>query len=600
MINTKLHCDNTFVVMSDDVRLAVTVWLTDNDRQKIPAVIVTTRYWRAMAFHENKLESQPYYLLATSLMNRGYRLIVVDARGSGASFGKRDAELSHTEVNDIGELVDWAAEQDWCDGRVVTYGTSYSASTAVYGAVTASKSLKMIVCRALDFDAYRHLCAPGGILNHFIESWGQMTAAQDANDVRTLYALGHMPVSNSDENKVLGVMPVDQDTGAYATDKESLLNAAVLEHRDNYSIAADVDALMTSDSGLSKHSYPLFHPAYQSAIEHSQIPLVIRCGWHDAGTQLGALCMFNSFNHPVHVMLGPWTHGENYRADPFFSGGDIELQAIPFDESVDLTIASFNYRLNSEPISEALPTTQSQRCVEYYTLGENRWKKTDQWPLPETNIQRLYLAGNQALALCAPDTLEGHDKYQVDPSTTTGLNNRWYAQFGKPVLFPDREEEDKKLLIYDSLPLENDLEITGHPVIHLYLRSSATDGQFFVYLETIDPDGRVRLLTEGQLRGAHRKISDEASPYAMFGPYHSLKKKDMQLLVPGEVTYIAFDLFPLSVRLKKGQRIRVAIAGADKDTFYPLKNLDAPQITVERNSRYGSCIDLPIINTDLR
>ena len=132
------------------------------------------------------------------------------------------------------------------------------------------------------------------------------------------------------------------------------------------------------------------------------------------------------------------------------------------------------------------------------------------------------------------------------------------------------------------------------PVLHLLCRSTATDGHFFVYLETVDPDGRVRLLTEGQLRAWHRKVADNSPPYHFFGPYHSLMEKDGERLVPGELTEISFDLLPLSVLLKQGQRIRIAIAGADKDTFKPIVGCEAPQITVERNASY---IDLPVVNS---
>jgi putative CocE/NonD family hydrolase len=234
--------------------------------------------------------------------------------------------------------------------------------------------------------------------------------------------------------------------------------------------------------------------------------------------------------------------------------------------------------------------------IEYYTLGENRWKTAREWPLPQTKTQCLYLAADHQLRISMPTLKEGSDRYQVDPTAATGLNNRWHAQTaGKPILFPDRAENDKKLMVYDTSSLENDTEITGHPVVHLYIRSNATDGQFFVYLETVDPDGRVRMLTEGQLRGLHRKVSDDTPPYKMFGPYHSLKEKDALPLIPGEVAEIAFDLFPISVLLKKGQRIRLAIAGADADVFAPILGCESPALTVERNSVYASCIELPII-----
>jgi len=103
------------------------------------------------------------------------------------------------------------------------------------------------------------------------------------------------------------------------------------------------------------------------------------------------------------------------------------------------------------------------------------------------------------------------------------------------------------------------------------------------------------MLTEGQLRGLHRKVSDETPPYTMFGPYHSFREKDAQPLIPGEVAEITFDLYPISVSLKKGLRLRLAIAGADKDVFAPIAGSETPKITVERNSIYGSYIDIPLV-----
>ncbi|MBW2368521.1 MAG: hydrolase, partial [Deltaproteobacteria bacterium] len=90
-------------------------------------------------------------------------------------------------------------------------------------------------------------------------------------------------------------------------------------------------------------------------------------------------------------------------------------------------------------------------------------------------------------------------------------------------------------------------------------------------------------------------ISDDPPPYTMFGPYHSCKRADAMALVPGEVARIAFDLFPISVRFEAGWRIRLAIAGADKDVFSPIPGCEAPEITLERNTRYASFIDLPVI-----
>ncbi len=52
---------------------------------------------------------------------------------------------------------------------------------------------------------------------------------------------------------------------------------------------------------------------------------------------------------------------------------------------------------------------------------------------------------------------------------------------------------------------------------------------------------------------------------------------------------------PISVLIKKGHRIRVAIAGADKDTFARIPAEGTPTITVLRNKTRALFIDLPII-----
>lgn len=291
----------------------------------------------------------------------------------------------------------------------------------------------------------------------------------------------------------------------------------------------------------------------------------------------------------MHTIIGPWNHDGSYHVDPFQPGDGNTPRATDTAEGRALTIQSFDAHLKGDS-----PTVKRQ--VDYYTLGENQWKTTTQWPLSNTKMQRWYCANQNQLSLIKPQTEKGFDSYQVDPTTTTGTFNRWYAQASnQPVYFPDRCEEDKKLLVYDTPPLEADTEITGHPVVNLYLRCNTEDAQFFVYLETVDPDGRVRLLTEGQLRGIHRKISKALPPYMMFGPYHSLQAKDAEPIIPSAITEISFDLLPLSVLLKKGQRIRMTIAGADCDTFQPFVNAEHSIFEVQRNQLFYSWIDIPMI-----
>jgi putative CocE/NonD family hydrolase len=129
----------------------------------------------------------------------------------------------------------------------------------------------------------------------------------------------------------------------------------------------------------------------------------------------------------------------------------------------------------------------------------------------------------------------------------------------------------------------------------LHASSTHTDGAFIVYLEDVAPDGRVTYITEGQLRAVMRRISDEPPLYTKYGPHRSELRADAMPLVPGEVAELRIELWATSVLIRKGHRIRVAVAGADRDTFlrYP-RDGGVPTITVQRNATYPSRIDLPI------
>ena len=66
-------------------------------------------------------------------------------------------------------------------------------------------------------------------------------------------------------------------------------------------------------------------------------------------------------------------------------------------------------------------------------------------------------------------------------------------------------------------------------------------------------------------------------------------------LVPGQVAELKFGLQPISALIRKGHRLRVAIAGHDKDTFIRIPAKGTPTITVLRNQQHLSSIELPVV-----
>jgi len=291
---------------------------------------------------------------------------------------------------------------------------------------------------------------------------------------------------------------------------------------------------------------------------------------------------------PYRFVIGAWSHGGGFDANPYAE------QGAPPQPSVELQFADTFAFLN--PLMKSGSAgSPPEKELKYYTIGENAWKTTHVWPPEGQVMQRWYLQADHLLAQTGPSPDAGYDEYVVDFEAGTGTTSRWATQLGGgDVYYGDRTEADQKLLTYTSDPLDVDTEITGNVVVSLQVSSTHADGAFIVYLEDVAPDGYVRMLSEGQLRGVHRALS-ETPTYETFGPFHSFESKDGQTMKPGQITTVSFALLPVSVLVRKGHSIRVALAGHDKDTFIRVPETGDPVIRVHRQQDNASWIELPVI-----
>ncbi len=62
----------------------------------------------------------------------------------------------------------------------------------------------------------------------------------------------------------------------------------------------------------------------------------------------------------------------------------------------------------------------SEKVLFYYTMGEERWKKTKVWPVVGTKTMRLYMSGDNSLSESAPTLTAAADSYKVDYEASTG------------------------------------------------------------------------------------------------------------------------------------------------------------------------------------
>jgi putative CocE/NonD family hydrolase len=104
------------------------------------------------------------------------------------------------------------------------------------------------------------------------------------------------------------------------------------------------------------------------------------------------------------------------------------------------------------------------------------------------------------------------------------------------------------------------------------------DGQIFVYLEDVRPDGAVTYVTEGQLRVVHRAST-------------SFTRAEGRPLAPGEIAEIPVELLPVSYLFRRGHRIRVAVAPCDLDHF---ARPGTTSLAIHRGGQRRSFIVLPV------
>jgi len=545
-----------YVPMTDGTRLAIDIYLPKGSERpvRVPTLFTATRYWRS-ARNSELTEVQKQWVAS------GFALVTADVRGTGASFGQWYVPYSPQEARDLGFLAHWIAKQPWSNGRVVMSGTSYTATTPFLAVAYSRGAITAIAPKFSDFDMYTDLLWPGGVTAEgLIVTWGQAVRQLDLNQAS---AIG--PAAQE------AVRPVDGPDGL------AQLDAAVKEHQTNsWSFEHAASTVTFNDQPLPQAANLTIADGgvyrYRKEIERSRVPIFGWGSWLDSGIAQGLLNRFMTFKNPQLTVIGPWTHGARANANPF------NINA-PLDPSGAMQQRMIYCYLNR--YAHDSPPTSADHTLIYFTMGEDRWKRSAEWPIPGTREARFYLDAGRSLSTTAP-AAAGRDEYRVDFEASTGPSNRWATQAGTPTVdYGDRSRADTHLLAYTSEPLATEMEVTGQPVVTLQAASTHSDGNVIVYLEDVAPDGRVTYVSEGELRALDRKLSSETPPYRITYPYRTFNQTDALPLVPGQVATLTFELQATSVLIKAKHRLRVAIAGADKGTFLRVPAIEQGDVTLD-------------------
>jgi putative CocE/NonD family hydrolase len=329
--------------------------------------------------------------------------------------------------------------------------------------------------------------------------------------------------------------------------------------------------------------YEQLNPAGALArISASGIPVCHLSGWHDLWVRDTTL-WFRNLRNPQRMIIGPWSHSSG-------CGDDLAVEHLRW---YDHWLKGIDNGVMDGP------------PVRYFTMNApagTQWRTSWEWPPAQARPTEFYFhpgpAGTVAsvndgvLVAAAPTGPDGEDAYRVDYSTTSGRTTRWADGYGGGFRY-HLTPNDRKALTYTTPVLAQDLEITGHPVVRLWVSSDSPDGDFFIYLEEVDEHGESHYVSEAAIRASHR--ADAAAPFDAMGlPFHP-GTADLARPMPVEPVELVVDMHPTSTVFAAGRRVRISVTGCDRDNAHTTELVPAPVVRVHRSPRHPSRVVLPVM-----
>jgi uncharacterized protein len=529
-------------------------------------------YYGPMAWLRTKIMSNGNIMDALArtpwlgrMVSSGYAIIVVDRPGTGASFGTLlvGPDSGARETN---EILNWIAAQPWSNGNIGMFGDSIQAQIQFQAASTGNPHLKAILPATTWMDNYSAVVFPGGVLDKaFISFYAKANKLFDSLAT---------PVDKDKEGSLLAQARAERNN-------TSTLSKGI-GGMDQYTFRDLVipggETLWVDNQSL----YPLL-----DRINRSGVAVYLIDGWYDIYARDDFL-IYNNLSVPKRLMVRPRDHSEIEAAS-----GDIDYGA-EAQRWFDYWLKGIDNGIMAEP------------PIHYYLQGVDKqtaWRAADAWPLKQQTITRYYLGdggtgsrvsiNSGSLLSNLPAASQPYDTYTVDYSTTTGTSPHWTG-LATPHKYPNMRSNDSKALTYTTPVPQQGLQVSGHPIAHLWLSTSAPDLDVFVYLEEVDQNGNSTYICEGNLRASHRALS--AAPFDNFGlPWHNHFQSELQPIPTGEPIELVFDLLPTAWQFTPGRSMRITITFADAGNFDTPVLSPAPTLQLLRDSGHPSYVEIPVI-----
>jgi hypothetical protein len=533
---------------------------------KYPVILTRTPYGvqREGVHHERMIK----------FAQRGYVAIVQDVRGRYESEGKWDP--FRDEANDGFDTIEWAADLDCSNGKVATQGGSYLGHNQWAAASQTPPSLVAIFPSVASTNVYANWITMGGAFRlSFNFGWGVVRMPNKIMLPQFWHTASYTPEELKYENILYHLPLIDGDM--VSAGKEVPHYRDWIEH-ESY------DAYWKNVSDEERFG-KITVPAYNTG------------GWFDIfvmGTINGYVGMKNHGGTPearkgTKLLIGPWGHGQST------SYGDMEFTEDAYVDLFENELRYYDYYLKG--IQNGL---DKEKPVQIYYMGENKWRHEDDWPIPGTKYEALYLSGDApANSVRGGGTLSfekpgkaAEDTYLYDPDVpvpTYGGNNCC----GTPTDAGPKDqgilERRNDVLVYTTEFLTSPVTIAGPVSMKLFAATDGPDTDWMIKLVDVYPDGSAYPIAEGILRAKFRNGTDK-----------------MELLKPNQVYEFDITMTGTANVFLPGHRIRVDITSSNFPQFDRNLNTGKPlgsssetrvaQQTIHHGGPKPSHIILPLVS----
>lgn len=485
----------------DGTVLSARVWRpTDAFTSPKPAVLEYIPYRHRDVTRGRDARIHPY------LAGHGYVSVRVDLRGSGDSEGVLLDEYCPVEHEDAIDVIDWLADQPWCDGNVGMFGISWGGFNSLQVAAHRPPALKAIVSACATDDLYLDNM-------HYMDG---ALLSDNLSEATVMFAFNSLPP----DPDVVGERWREmwhQRLEACEPWVETWLRHP---RRDAYWRSASVRE------------------------DHGRIacPVLAVGGWADGYTN----AIFRLLEHldvPCKGLIGPWGHRWPHDGQPGPAIGFLQEMLRWWDR----WLKGERTGVEDDPDLRVW----EQDTVPPHTAYEQRpgrWVAFDRWPSEEVRQRAFPLAPDRLVFGDEDETTEA-ELAVSSPLSVGAFGGKWASYSAPPDLPYDQREEDGGALVFETPPLPEDVVVVGRPSVDLRVRVDRPDAMVAVRLCDVLPEGPVTRVTFGLLDLRHRHGSDDVTP-----------------IVPGHREDVRVHMNGIAQRFPAGHRIRLSVS----TSYWPL------------------------------